>query len=162
MSQVSRRFLWIALIASLAVNLFVAGFVVANVAHRGWDRHRPPPRGLIHLRAAFRTLDGDTRKTAREIWRARRPALRQRIETIRDAHRAFRAAVEKSDTDPAAVETAFQRLHEARGAAQAYVHQTIREIGDKLTPEQRLRFYKAVFERRFRRRHRRGPPPPRQ
>lgn len=154
MSRLSRRFLWITLIGSLAVNLFLAGFIVASVVNRGWDGHRSAHRGRLHLRAAFRALDGEARETAREHWRQRLPQVRQKLRAIRDAHRAFRATLDKADSDPAAVETALQRIHAARGEAQAFIHQTIREIGEKLTPAQRKAFYKAVFDRRFRRRDR--------
>jgi Spy/CpxP family protein refolding chaperone len=160
-SRISRRFLWVTLIGSLAVNLFLAGFLVSSAINRGWDgHHRPPHRGRLHLRAAFRVLDKDAREMARQHWRERLPAIRRSLDAIREAHRAFRAALDKADTDPAGVQAAFQRVHDARGAAQQLLHKTIREIGEKLTPEQRLKFYKAVFEHRFRRR--RGRPPPRE
>ncbi len=159
MSRLSRRFLWITLIGSLAVNLFLAGFIVASVVNRGWDGHHGRAhRGRLHLRAAFRVLDGDTREMAQKTWRERLPEIRERLRAIREAHRNFRATLDKADTDPAAVQAAFQRVHDARGAAQALIHKTIREIGEKLTPEQRKAFYKAVFERRFRRRDRHRPP----
>jgi hypothetical protein len=160
-SQVPRRFLWIALIASLAVNLFVAGFVVANVINRGWHGHHRPHGGRLALRAGFRALDTETRAMAERAWRAKLPEIRARLDAIRTAHHAFRDALDRSDTDPAGVQAAFQRIHEARGAAQQLIHRTIREIADKMTPAERKKFYKAVFDRRFRRdrRARRGPPP---
>jgi Spy/CpxP family protein refolding chaperone len=160
-SRISRRFLWITMIASLAVNLFLAGFIVASVVNRGWHGHRlPPGRGRLALRAAFHTLDAKTRATAEQQWRAKLPEIRAKLVAIRDAHRAFRAALDKAGTDPSGVEAAFQRIHAARGAAQTLIHQTIREIAEKLSPDQRKKFYKAVFDRRFHRRDRRGPPGP--
>ncbi|MEQ8698301.1 MAG: periplasmic heavy metal sensor [Bauldia litoralis] len=155
MSRLSRRFLWIALIGSLAVNLFLGGFIIASVINRGWDgHHKNAYRGRLHMRAAFRALDDEARQAARAQWRQRLPEIREKLRAIREAHRAFRATLDTADGDPAAVQAALQRIHAARGEAQTAIHRAIREIGEKLTPAQRKAFYKAVFERRFRRRDR--------
>jgi Spy/CpxP family protein refolding chaperone len=154
-SPFSRRFLGIALGASLAVNLFLAGFIVASVINRGWHHHGPP-HGRLALRAAFHDLDPATRTTVEAIWRGRLPEIRSKLEAIRTARREFRAALHRDDIDPAAVQAAFQRVHDARGAAQQVIHQTIRAIGEKLTPAQRRKFYRTVFERRRWRRDRPG------
>ena len=70
----SRRGLWIALIVSLAVNLFVLGGL-AGVALRGLRHHGPPPPGP-RLAAAGAVLS----EQQREAWRA---AIRQGAETSR-------------------------------------------------------------------------------
>jgi len=69
----SRRGLWIALIVSLAVNLFVLG-ALAGVALRGFRHHGPPPPGPQRLTAAGAVLS----EQQREAWRA---AIRQGAET---------------------------------------------------------------------------------
>jgi len=70
----SRRGLWIALIVSLAVNLFVLGGL-AGVALRGLRPHGPPPPGP-RLAAAGTVLS----EQQREAWRT---AIRQGAETSR-------------------------------------------------------------------------------
>jgi uncharacterized membrane protein len=144
----TKRGLGIALIASLGVNLFLAGmFVTAAVYHRragGWIGYdRPFPHWV-----ARRALDGPSREKVDKIWRDARPDLRTRIREVRRARREVRRQLRAGTLDRAALDRAFAALRDSTGAAHSAVYALIGRIAETLSANERKNY--------FRRRHWRG------
>lgn len=107
----SRRGLWIALIVSLAVNLFVLGGL-AGAALGGFRlREPPPPPGPPRLSAAGAALSGPQR----EAWQA---AIRQGAETsgpkVEQARALRREAWRGLTAGPVDVEGTLAKLNRSR------------------------------------------------
>ena len=137
----SRRWswLWIVLIASLAVNLAVAAAIVAHKTV-GPQRHRSitgPGFTQILPRAFFRDLDRDRREELVGELREHRKGFRALRKSLREKARDIAAALRAEPYDEAAVTRALE-VYEAE--AQAMVGRG-REIAGsfftRLTPEER-------------------------
>ena len=106
----SRRGLWIALVVSLAVNLFVLGGL-AGMALRGLRPHGPPPPGPTRLAAAGAALSDEQR----EAWQA---AIRQGAQTsgpkLEQARALRREAWRKLSTGPVNAEATLATLDQSR------------------------------------------------
>lgn len=156
----SRRTLIILLIVSGGLNLFLAGVIVTSIViHQ--SRHGgmtgPDRQAGFRLFRAVRGLDEPHRSRARALWKEKRREIRARIRAVREARRDLGAMLRKGDASASAIEAGFKRLHDARGDAQTALHALVRQIVEKLTPEQRKRFYRTAFRPRKmgRQRHRR-------
>jgi len=155
---VSRRVLIILLIVSGGFNLFLAGVIVTSIVvheRRHGDMHKVNRRAGFRLFLAVRDLDEPHRTEAMALLKARRPEIRAKVRAVRRARRDLGRMLRRGDSSAAAVEAGFQRLHKARGEAQVALHALVRVIAEKLTPDQRKRFYQAAFRPRPARRNRR-------
>lgn len=106
MTLTGRRARWVvgALIASLALNLFVAGIFLSGVLMRpgGHDR------GIHRLLHDMPEPQRDAVKTAFE---ARRPELRQRLMALKDARGELKAVIRATPmASPEALEDALARV----------------------------------------------------
>lgn len=151
MIRLSKRGLSIALIASLGINLFLAGMIVtATIYHkggRGWSGYE---RSFPH-RSARHSLEGDSRKKVDEIWREARPDLRMRLREVRQARREIRRQLRADTLDRSALDRAFAAFRTSTNAAHNAMHALIGRIAETLNAEER----RSYFRRRHWRRHRR-------
>jgi len=148
-----RRGLWIALIASLAVNVFVVGWVASSWVYG--PRFTPGSRfapsaapGLaFQHRRAVRALSGAERETAERLWREGVPELRDRARAMRQAHIDMRSAFAADQADPKALGNAVAALKEKANAAFDHANATLLKIAAALPAEARKAYFAAGFPR---------------
>ncbi len=148
------RRLAIALVASLAINLFLGGMAISR-----WLFHEPPgahdaasPDGIGHFnrRAAHEALDAGARKRVEAIWRDRFDDIRPRIRAARKARHDVMRQLMAEPIDATALETAYAALRVSTDEAQTAVHGVLAEVAQMLPPDQRRRFFRAGLKRRDR------------
>ena len=157
-----RRGLWIALILSLGVNLFLVGWVASAWVYG-------PPGGFgpragagvgapFQHRAAVRALTGENRQIVQKIWRESIPDFRTRVDALRQAHVGMRAAFTADQADAKAMADAVAAVKERANGMFDHVNTTLLKIAAALPAEARKAYFNAGFARaRERDRDRRGP-----
>ncbi len=157
------RWLILALLSSLAVNLFIGGLAIGRWVDHGWHhadrphwRNGPPPEGP-GPRWLRRMVGEDGMPAVAAVWE-RHQAL---IDPLRaEADAARRAVADTLGAQPfvrADYEAALANMRATMEAMHAATHAAVVDVVDSLSAEQR-----AAFAERAR--HwadkRRGPPPP--
>ncbi len=159
MTGLSNKKLAIALVASLALNLFLGGVWTAQwLGHRLEMPHRGGPPH--HVRRGMDALGDEARQTVRQVFERHAPALRESFRTHRDARRAIRAVFEEDDFDRPRAEAALAALGAERAAMRAKSNALMLEIADSLPPEDRRVFFRHVRPPDLMRRLRRHEGPP--
>ncbi len=160
-----RRGLWIALIASLAVNVFLVGWLGSSWVYG--PRFMPGSRAAapaaspfaFQHRRAIRELSGSERETVNREWRENLAELRARAQALREAHIAMRAAFAGDQSDPKALADAVTAVREKANAMFDQVNATLLKIAAALPAESRKAYFNAGFPRP-RERNRERPPEP--
>ncbi len=147
-----RRGLWIALIASLAVNVFVVGWVAASHFYgpqiAPGARLAPGSPGIgFQPRRAARALSGTDRETAERLWRESFPELRERVRALRQAQMGMRAAYAADQADPKALGDAVAALKEKANAVFDHANATLLKVATALPPSARKTYFAAGFPR---------------
>jgi uncharacterized membrane protein len=147
------------LIASLAINLLVAGLIGGAAI----SRHRlggPPDFaggrliGDPGLRGFLRTLPSERRAALRTATEQSRSALRPLRQTAQRARLEMQTALNAVPIDPVRVERAMGDVISAEGLARRAAVQTLVAALSVMTPQERAQFQS------FRRKHERSPPDP--
>ena len=148
-----RRGLWIALIASLAVNVFLVGWVASSwvygprfVPGMHATRATGGPFSFQHRRAS-RALSGDERQTVNRVWRENFAELRTRAQSLRDAHIAMRTAFTADQSDAKALTDAVAAFREKANAMFDHANATLLKIAAALPAESRKAYFSAGFPR---------------
>ena len=152
------RRLAIALVASLAINLFLGGMATSR-----WLFHAPPgahdasPDGIGHFnrRAAHKALDPDTRRRVEAIWRDHIDDIRPRIRAARKARHDVMRELMAEPVDATALEATYATLRARTDEARTAVHSVLAEVAQMLPADQRRRFFEAGLSRP---KHQRGGP----
>ena len=141
----SRR-LSIALLASLALNLFLGGMLTSQWIFA--ERHgRPHHVGRFDREGARAAIDEQYRAAVDAIWRRHKKALRGRFREMREVRRRLRQELLAEEFDQAALARTYEELH-ARGlAARNLLGKPLAEIAAALPAEQRKRYFQAGFAR---------------
>ncbi|MCR9072991.1 MAG: periplasmic heavy metal sensor [Alphaproteobacteria bacterium] len=140
------RWLILALLASLAVNLFIGGLAVGRWVDHGWGwrdgphRHAgPPPEGSAP-RWLRRMAGEEGIETVRSVWGQHAPI----IEPLRVEADAARSAVADALAAKPFVradyESALAAMRESMGRMQAAIHGAVVDVVSAMTPEQRAAF----------------------
>lgn len=153
MTKLSPRVLGIALIISLAINLFVVGIFAVGYFFHG-PRHNSYSGGPFPHWSARRSLDRDGRKKVDAIWREAHPALRERIRAMRKARRAVRRQLRADALDRKALDASYIELRDRSVAARRALKDVLTKIAVTLNAEQRQDYFKRRFRHRYRRRPR--------
>lgn len=133
--QPRRRLLWL-LAASLLLNMFLVGFLIARAT-----MVRPPlPPPMAHPSAA-----GPAPHMRRErdpgpmrmLMARHRPALRKQRRAIHAARNAVQAALVAEPFDQAKLSTALSELRAATSDAQGALHESLVEAAPSMSPEER-------------------------
>lgn len=123
--------LLVALVLSLAVNLFVAGLQFGHGL-------RPGPQPVRRdMGEVLGIVPPAARQAVREALGDRRPELRQRLQALRAARQAAFASLAEPDFDPAAATRALARSRDEMVAAQAFVHGAPVDAASRVPPEAR-------------------------
>jgi uncharacterized membrane protein len=147
----SQRSLIAALLLSVALNLLVGGALLGQL----WDGRRP--QGPPPLDWAARELSPELRDELRTHMRARMVPARPLREALRAASRDIGQLAGAQPLDREALAAALRRLREAQGDYQAFMHENLLDLVEKLPPEQRLELLREALQRHE---GRRGPPRP--
>lgn len=152
------RGLAIALFASLAVNIFLGGFVAGRLAgghpHAGFG-HRPPHEAGLMMFPDLDVLSPAGRESFREIFAARHQTLRERHRDLSRRRAAFTAALAADPWDRAKAEAALAELKAATDEQETAFASLIIDAFEGLSTEDR----KALVEAASRQggwRHRKG------
>ena len=146
-----RRGLWVALILSLGVNLFLVGWVASAWVYG--PLHGPGARTAAGVgapfqhRAALRTLGGENRQTVQRIWRESALEFRARVDALRQAHAGMRTAFASDQADAKAMGDAVANLKERANGMFDHVNATLLKIAAALPPEARKSYFNAGFTR---------------
>jgi len=148
-----RRGLWVALIVSLAVNVFLVGWVASSWVYG--PRFVPGVRAAaatgspfsFQHRRALRALSGTERETVERLWRENVPELRERARALREAHMSMRAAFAADQTDAKALDDAVAAFKEKANAMFDHANATLLKIAAALPAESRKAYFNAGFPR---------------
>jgi len=149
-----RRGLWIALIASLTVNVFVVGWVASSWVYGprfGPMRWAPPPAAMaFQHRRALHALSGSERQTADRIWRENFPEMRERVRALRQAQVDLRTAYVADQADAKSLADAVAAFKAKADGVLDHVNATLIKIATALPAEVRKAYFSAGFPRRDR------------
>lgn len=129
--------LGLGLVASLAVNLLAAGWVLGQ---RVAAPHHME-RGM--LRQMGRHLPTEVRTPLRAAMRERRQPLFEAFREVREARQAVRAALAREPFDAAVLEAALARQRAGTAVLQQLMHAAMVDTATSLPPEQRQRWSEA-------------------
>jgi len=137
------RGITIALLLSLALNVFAVGFLSGRVITSGPRAPEPAPihHGADHPMGIMRhakDLPPESRETFRKAIRADIPKLRAHQREMRKLQRAYYATLRAEEWDRAAVETAQNNLQEARDQGRALIDNAFLDALESLEPEKRI------------------------
>lgn len=151
------RWLKLALVLSLGLNLLVAGLVAGAGLHglRGGDHRHPPGGELIDYGPYARALSPEGRDKLRAAFRERRPEFRANREALRAGFRDLLAALRATPYDQARAAAALQAQQSRVEAQTALVRGLLLEHLAGLSDAER-----AAFADRLEEVLRRGPPRP--
>jgi uncharacterized membrane protein len=128
MSRLTRNLI-IALVASVLLNVFVAGLWAGRLVKGG---HRG--RGLDAL-----DVDADASGPMRRVWRTHDTALRPKSEAVVAARTAVRDALVAEPFNPEAMESALSQLRTETNGAQVALHHALVDAARELNLEDRRR-----------------------
>ena len=132
-----RRCWRIALIASLAVNLLLAG-VVGVWAVRPMFRGPPPPPEFGHVveRMAHRLNDSDS-AILKRAYDEHRDEMNRLTGDVRDARQKVRRALQTDPFDPSALKVAMDEVRAARSAVEEAIQDVMRSGAAAMSAEGR-------------------------
>jgi uncharacterized membrane protein len=146
------RWLWIGFFVSVALNLFLVGWVAASwVGGIG-----PRPAGPGALGAGFnhfvarQALGDEHRRAADQIWRERFADMRQRAVAVREARNELARLLTADTADAAAIEAASRAVRARSDALIEHLAATLARIGATLPAEARKAYMQAGFNPRGR------------
>lgn len=146
-------------IASLALNLLIVGFVTSFWFRHGGKHHGHAfaiERSLMHF--ARRDLPHDRKRALRKAWREERKAFRPMFRELRDGRKQVGEVLERMPYDRAALQATLDRFVEKRTAAQAKITDVFLRMIETLTDEEKRAFGTFLKTqkpgRRWRRHHR--------
>lgn len=143
----TRRWLLVGLVASLALNLFLAGVVGAWLVRPAIFRPAgppgpPPELGLSADRLAeriARRMPPSDKPIIRKSFETHEQEIALRLDEWRKAQQASRRSLRAEPFDAAAFTAAFSRAQEARLGYQMAVHQAVREAAAAMSREGRVK-----------------------
>ncbi|MFO1189599.1 MAG: periplasmic heavy metal sensor [Alphaproteobacteria bacterium] len=142
----SRRVLGIAVVASLALNLFLGGLMAGD-----WlmGRTAPPPFAPMMSFSSMRhALGHDARPMVEAVMHQHHESIQHQIDAVRTARRDVAAALSAEPFDRAQLETALARMRAEVGQAQTAFHGAFVDVVSNLTLDQRQQLAKESQRRR--------------
>jgi uncharacterized membrane protein len=136
------KWLLIALAISLAANLALGGFLAGRMTG-GALRPAPVDPALAFVRVV-RELPDDRQAALAPLVREQFRSARGSVRDLRRAQRDITAALTSEPFDDAALTQALERFRTALLASQEASHATLVPLVAAMTPEERVRFEKAM------------------
>jgi uncharacterized membrane protein len=138
------------LIASLALNLFLAGLIGGALLldrKPGTEPHHEPPPGRRSFWAAAEQLQPAQRDAFRAVLRREAEEGRPRLQALRQARRDAAAAMSAPDYEPAAVREALARARTEELALRSDVEEAVVAFAATLEPQDRAVLGQALRRR---------------
>jgi uncharacterized membrane protein len=127
---------WI-LLASLSVNLFLVGLIVAAVTSgphgAGWDKGRPPPPARHMIRA----LGEEARPAVEKVMSAQEGAFRAAGEAHRAANKAYRAALTAEPFDSQILTDVLAARRQTKAQMRKLMDNAFAEVVAEVGPDAR-------------------------
>jgi uncharacterized membrane protein len=156
MTRMTPKRLAIVLYCSLAVNVLLAGIIVAAFYFK---EHRRGVRGMLYsVPWAVRVIGKEVRPKARELYTSRQDQIQANRAKLKQDYEQVNAALAAEPFDKAKFDTALNDLRVNALARQEMIHRGMSELASGLTAVQRRQLADEVrkwAERRERRRQRR-------
>ncbi len=142
----SRKWLWVILIISLALNFLTVGAIGGTMWawHHGAWGHGP---GFRHGWAFMRELPRERRREIRSVIRKYRGTFRPQRKHMRDLGHEVLKTLKAEPFDEQRFAGALEAFYKARAEAHAARHPMIKELARILTPEERELFAKTFRHR---------------
>ncbi len=154
MSTPCPRYLYPALIVSLALNLLVVGFMATAYWHH---RHEPGPPRDRGFMGFVKQLPPDRREAIRKQLIVARETTKALRDNVRSTWLAANALLTAEPFDKAKFAAALAEVREAEDRFKVAIYGTVADTAAELTPDER----KLLQEWRAKRHERMlGPPPP--
>lgn len=147
----SRRWLVIALITSLAINLVFIGALAGRIISR--QHAGPMPR---HLGWMLRELDPQIRQQLLPQMQDYAEQVRPLHKSLRQAQHSLRSVLATEPLDVEALTAALNELQKTSNILQTSMHEEIVTLASQLGPEQRMRIARFLSNPKRGGRHRPG------
>jgi uncharacterized membrane protein len=138
LSSRTTTILAVLLVASFAINFFVAGIFFS---HAGRPPHfsmmGPRPENTVFMRGEPRGLSEEGREILRNSLQGQGPSIRAHAEAMSKAQDAIRDALKAKPFDPEALATAQQQARQAVDSIQAAIQAKLAEVAAQLSDEDR-------------------------
>lgn len=135
-----------ALIASIAINLGIVGFVGAQWYQHGSSRGGHPGM-MFDRRAALEELSQDKRAEVRSIWQVRRDRVRGEMKNYIHESRNLAALLTAETLDLEAINETQQKMLAYRMQADSALFETLLQTAKTLNVQEREQFFGIGFKR---------------
>jgi uncharacterized membrane protein len=142
------RWLWIALIASLALNCLVLGIVFRSVWDIGHVQALDGDRASGGLGGYVATLSPERGKELREIYNAERPLLRPLRLELRRLRGELTQILETEPLDKERLQAAQSRILETEIEVRRIIGRSLADVAARMTLEERKAYLSWREERR--------------
>ncbi|MDC0131660.1 periplasmic heavy metal sensor [Alphaproteobacteria bacterium] len=146
----NKKFLYIILALSLALNVFilgVAGYYGYQLRGFGEDGQWIEKR-ITRLETRFlQPLDGPDQSFARGVFRERRPELRKAFAQLGDARHDVGTALRAADPDPGTLTAAIDKSQGAADMVNKSLHGLLRDLAQGLSLEARQKISEHIRDR---------------
>ena len=158
MAVLGSRWVGWALVASLALNLFLAGVIGVRFLREHW--RETPERAMAGsfgpMGRIASSMPESSRAKVKAVMDTRQPEMRERSREYRRARTEAMQALSADAYDKSRAEAAFAEARRRADAMSELVHATMIEASSQLTAEERKAFRERLAER-DRQRERRWP-----
>lgn len=139
----------LALVLSLAINLFIGGMVIGRLLHPPRHPDRPPaPSAMLEgPGGVFEGLGGATRNRVFGRMKADSSQLRGSFDDLQTARETVGAAMVAEPFDRAALEAAFAGLRTSSKEAQATLHGLLVDAAAEMSVEERSALLRRMSRR---------------
>ena len=158
------RFLGLAVIVSVVVNLLLAGFIIGRIipdhmpmSGYAFDRTAPiqngpggrertaaMERGELNIELGARALSRSSRQVVRRVMQEHAESMRETIRMVRAKRREVLTLLVESPEDIGRIETVFNELADITAAAQKGSQYVVLEIAKQLPEDERAAFLRAL------------------
>lgn len=143
--RISRnKVLALALIASLAVNLVIGGFIAAQWAGHEGKRHTSNRLHFDH-RTAVTVLDDQERERLKEFWKERRETLRPYFREFREDRNKLKELFTASILDIPAINETYAEMIEAQMRIETFLQTAMVDMAKFLPEDKRAAFFEQGF-----------------
>ncbi|HXF53372.1 MAG TPA: periplasmic heavy metal sensor [Hyphomicrobiaceae bacterium] len=131
------RWMWVALIASLAVNCLVLGIVFRSVWHIGQVQALSGDRGPAGFSSFLASLPPERSSELRRIYEADRPELRSLRGKLRDLRGEIIETLRADPLDAERLKVAQSRLLDTEIEMRRIIHRSLAQVAARMTAEER-------------------------
>jgi len=133
----------IAIVGSVALNLFFVGLIAAWQGRIIFGGPPPGPPISQMMRGALRELPDDDRHLLEKTFESRRMEIAKLAEGLRSSRNAMSRALRQNDFNPADFDVKASEARQARSRLDAALHRVYRDAATGMTPQGREKLGRA-------------------